>query len=82
MLKLSIELRLIIENVNQSTHISYINANTICTGGDIMQSFNEYKFANVTDEERRRLTDLEQSMSKDENSKIVLIAYENKSAES
>jgi len=42
-----------------------------------MQSFNEYKFA-----ERRRLTDLEQSMSKDENSKIVLIAYENKSAES
>ncbi len=47
-----------------------------------MQSFNEYTFANVTDEERRRLTDLEQSMSKDENSKIVLIAYENKSAES
>ncbi len=36
-----------------------------------MQSFNEYKFANVTDEERRRLTDLEQSMSKDENSSCV-----------
>jgi len=47
-----------------------------------MQSFNEYKFANVTDEEREILTNLEQSMSKDESSKIVLIAYENKSAES
>ncbi|GAA0773415.1 hypothetical protein [Clostridium subterminale] len=47
-----------------------------------MQSFNEYKFANVTDEERQMLTNLEQSMSKDESSKIVLIAYENKSAES
>jgi hypothetical protein len=47
-----------------------------------MQSFNEYKFANVTDEERKMLTNLEESMSKDENSKIVLIAYENKSAES
>jgi len=47
-----------------------------------MQSFNEYKFANVTDEEREMLTNLEQSMSKDESSKIVLIAYENKSAES
>ncbi|WP_346916428.1 hypothetical protein [Clostridium sp.] len=47
-----------------------------------MQSFNEYKFANVTDEERQMLTNLEQSMSKDESSKIILIAYENKSAES
>jgi len=64
------------------THIYCGNANTICTGGDIMQSFNEYKFANVTDEERQVLTNLEQSMSKNENKKVVLIAYENTNAES
>ncbi len=64
------------------THIYYINVNTICTGGDIMQSFNEYTFANVTDEERQMLTNLEQNMSKDESKKVILVAYENKSAES
>ncbi|MFR1709236.1 MAG: hypothetical protein ACLSV2_10070 [Clostridium sp.] len=47
-----------------------------------MQSFNEYKFANVTDDERQMLTNLEESMSKDENKKVVLIAYENTNAES
>jgi hypothetical protein len=47
-----------------------------------MQSFNEYTFANVTDEERQMLTNLEQNMSKDESKKVILIAYENKSAES
>lgn len=47
-----------------------------------MQSFNEYKFANVTDEEKQMLTNLEQSMSKSENKKVVLVAYENTNAES
>ncbi|MEG0307180.1 MAG: hypothetical protein RR636_04500 [Clostridium sp.] len=45
-----------------------------------MDSFNDYKFANVTDEEQSLLKNLEKTMSKDGQKELVLIAYENKNS--
>ncbi|MEG1254951.1 hypothetical protein [Clostridium sp.] len=43
-----------------------------------MQKFEDYKFANMTEEEKNRITDLEQTMAKGDNKNVILIAYENK----
>lgn len=41
-----------------------------------MDSFNNYKFADVDDNQKQMINQLEQSISKEKD--IVLIAYENK----
>jgi len=46
-----------------------------------MQTFEDYKFANMTDEEKNRITDLERAMAKGDNKNVILIAYENKASE-
>lgn len=44
--------------------------------GEQMDTFKEYKVADITEEDREQITKLEQNISTEKEKKVVLIAYE------
>lgn len=41
-----------------------------------MMPFEDYKFANMSDEMKNQISEMESKLSSNENKKVVLIAYE------